>query len=170
MRAQSSSFAAIVAIALLAPALALAADSKPQAATPKPAPTAHPTTHSASTASTQPAHITPAPSTTPTVAKTDADVSLSGQIIDLASYIAYQEPGADRTQYAQNCKKSDEPIGLMADDGMIYVLMANHQDPAAFTQARGMAGEKVTVMGSKHVRGTLNGLEVHGVKAATAHS
>ena len=56
-------------------------------------------------------------------------------------------------------------MGLLADDGTVYLLYADHEDSTAFDQAKEYAGQKVEVKGKPASNDAFKGLEVHSVKA-----
>jgi hypothetical protein len=92
-------------------------------------------------------------------------VTVQGEVLDLACWVAHGQQGAEHVKCAQACAKSGQPIGLLASDGTVYLLYASHQDASAFQQAKEHAGHKVEVTGLAATKGGIRGLEVSAVKA-----
>jgi hypothetical protein len=51
-----------------------------------------------------------------------------GEIIDLSCYTSLGKHGTKHRDCGQKCVKNGEPIGLLAKDGTIYLLMAEEHD------------------------------------------
>src|SRR2546422_8428661 len=61
-----------------------------------------------------------------------SDVTLTGEIVDLACYIAHGAKGPDHAVCAAKCAEMGQPVGLAASDGKMYILLADHADTSAF--------------------------------------
>src|SRR5262245_11711172 len=72
-----------------------------------------------------------------------SDVTLTGEVLDLACYIGHGAKGPDHAGCAAKCAEMGQPIGLAASDGKVYILIADHADSSPFTKAKSMAGKKV---------------------------
>jgi len=92
-------------------------------------------------------------------------VTVEGEILDMACYVAHEAKGAEHAKCAQACVKSGQPMGLLATDGQVYLLYASHDDASAFESAKQHAGKQVSITGVAAKRGSMNGLEVHAVQA-----
>ena len=97
--------------------------------------------------------------------KSDAKVTVQGEVLDMACYVAHEAKGADHAKCAQACVKGGQPMGLLAKDGQVYLLYASHEDPAGFESTKQYAGKQVEITGVAAKRGSMSGLEVHAVKA-----
>ena len=93
------------------------------------------------------------------------DTSVKGEVLDLACYISEGAKGPGHADCAKECAKGGQPMGLLGADGTVYLLLADHGDPAAFEKTKDLAGRKVEITGVPESRGALKGLTVHGVKA-----
>jgi hypothetical protein len=93
-----------------------------------------------------------------------SDVTLTGEVLDLACYLAQGAKGPDHAGCALKCSQSGQPIGLAASDGKVYVLLADHADTTPFSKAKAMAGKKVEIKGEVAAKDGMNGLTVHAVK------
>ena len=94
-----------------------------------------------------------------------AKVTLQGEVLDLACWVAHGAQGDEHAKCAQACAKGGQPVGLLAADGTVYLLYASHQDGSAFQQTKEHAGHKVEITGVKASKGGIQGLEVQSVKA-----
>ncbi len=94
-----------------------------------------------------------------------SDVTLTGEVLDLACYIGEGAKGPDHAGCAVKCAQMGQPIGLAASDGKVYVLLADHADSSAFTKVKSMAGKKVEIKGEVAARDGMNALTVHAVKS-----
>jgi len=93
-----------------------------------------------------------------------ADVTLTGEILDLACYVGHGAKGPEHASCAAKCAEMGQPIGLAGSDGKVYVLVADHADAAPFTKAKSMAGKKVEIKGEVASKDGINALTVHAVK------
>lgn len=90
-------------------------------------------------------------------------ITVQGEVLDLACYIAHEAMGADHAGCAKSCVKAGQPMGLLAEDGTVYLLYAGHKDSSGFEQAKEHAGEKVVVTGKDATRGGIKAIEVNSV-------
>lgn len=93
-----------------------------------------------------------------------SDITVSGEILDLACYIAHGAKGPDHQKCAQKCAEQGQPIGLLGSDGKVYILYADHADGSPYDKARTFAGSKAEIKGEPASKDGINGLTVHAVK------
>lgn len=95
----------------------------------------------------------------------DAEVvTITGEILDMACYVGKGAKGPDHASCAKSCVKGGQPMGLLTDDGTVYLLYASHGNGDAFEAAKELAGTKVEIQGAGMDRSGVKGLEVHAVK------
>ena len=92
-------------------------------------------------------------------------VTVRGEVLDLACWLAHEAKGEGHAKCAQACVKGGQPMGLLTDKGTVYLLYAGHDDPAPFQAAMEHAGGQVTITGKPADRGGMKGLEVQAVNA-----
>lgn len=92
-------------------------------------------------------------------------LTVQGEVVDLACWVAHGAKGAEHVKCAQACAKGGQPIGLLTADGTVYLLYASHEDGSAFAQAKEQAGKNVEITGLASTKGGIRGLEVNAVKA-----
>jgi hypothetical protein len=96
----------------------------------------------------------------------ESDVfSADGEIVDMACYVSREAKGPDHAGCAKSCVKNGQPMGLLTDEGTLYLLYASHKDGAPFETAKDHAGAKVTISGKLSTTAGVKGIEVSAVKA-----
>ena len=100
------------------------------------------------------------------VASGDREESWTGEIVDLACYVAQGAKGADHAGCAKACVKGGQPMGLLTDDGTLVLLAADHKDGQPFEAAKELAGQRAEVTGSLAEKDGMKMVTVTGAKAA----
>ena len=95
-----------------------------------------------------------------------SDVTLTGEVLDLACYVGHGAMGPEHASCAAKCVAMGQPVGLAASDGKVYILVADHADASGFTKAKTFAGKKVEIKGEVAEKDGINALTVHSVKSA----
>lgn len=90
-------------------------------------------------------------------------LAVKGEIVDLACYVVHGGKGPQHARCAKKCAEQGQPIGLLAADGRLYLLFADHADGAPFGRARGLAGQNAEIKGEAVTRDGVNGLTVKAV-------
>ena len=91
-------------------------------------------------------------------------VTVKGEVLDLSCYIAHGAKGEDHAGCAKRCVKGGQPMGLLAEDGTIYVLFADHSDGSAYEKSQSFAGKMVEISGPMAEKAGMKGITVHSVK------
>ena len=90
-------------------------------------------------------------------------VTVTGEIIDLSCYLQVGKHGDKHRECGQKCVKNGQPVGLLAEDGTVYLLCDEEHDPRrdGLTEFR-----KAAIDAMAHIV-TINGTqtEVGGQKA-----
>jgi hypothetical protein len=70
-------------------------------------------------------------------------VTVTGEIIDLSCYLQLGKHGEKHKSCGQKCLNTGQPIGLLAKDGGVYMLMDEEHDPRrdGQTELRKAAGD-----------------------------
>jgi hypothetical protein len=92
--------------------------------------------------------------------------TITGEVIDLSCYLHHPATsrGPTHRKCAETCAKKGLPMGLLAEDGSVVLLLEDHGNPKAYAEALGKAAETITVDGEKVVQGGLTGIVVEEVK------
>lgn len=56
-------------------------------------------------------------------------VTVTGEIIDISCYLQLGKHGDKHADCGKKCLRSGQPIGLLAKDGAVYMLMEEEHDP-----------------------------------------
>ena len=93
----------------------------------------------------------------------------TGEVIDLACYIANGDKGhgPDHAGCAKACVKGGQPMGLLTDDGTLVLLAADHGNGEPYESLKDLAGEKAQVSGTLGERDGMKVVTVTGSKAAS---
>jgi hypothetical protein len=56
-----------------------------------------------------------------------------------------------------------QPVGLLAKDGALYLLVADHSNPEPYRKARSLAGEQVEIRGELSEKDGIKALSIDEV-------
>ncbi len=99
---------------------------------------------------------------------TGAVKTVVGEIVDFSCYLEVGKHGEKHRDCAQKCFRNGQPIGLLTQDGTLYMLMEEEHDPrrdgmGTFRQAAiDHAGHIMSVTGTSSSVNGFNALYVHG--------
>lgn len=99
------------------------------------------------------------------------EVTMKGEIVDMACYSAHDGKGAKHAVCAKECVLSGAPIGLLMENGSVYLLLENHSKPKMkkpYLEARNKVAETVTIKGDLYKRGGLSAIVVNMVMTGKA--
>lgn len=90
-------------------------------------------------------------------------ITVTGEIIDLSCYLQVGKHGDKHRDCGQKCVRNGQPVGILLDDGTVYMLMDEEHDPRrdGLTNFRQQAIENMAYIVTVH--GTLS--EAAGQKA-----
>jgi hypothetical protein len=88
----------------------------------------------------------------PAPVRAQDDVTVQGEIIDMACYMSKGSRGAAHKACAQLCAKKGVPIGVLTDAGEVYLLLDDHNNPDPYDAAKKLAGERAEISGKKFVK------------------
>jgi hypothetical protein len=90
-------------------------------------------------------------------------VSVVGEVIDLSCYLQVGKHGDKHRDCGQKCVRNGQPVGLLTEDGAVYMLIDEEHDPRrdGLTEFRKQAVELMAHVVTVH--GTLS--ELDGIKA-----
>ena len=93
--------------------------------------------------------------------------SWTGEVVDLACYVAKGAKGADHAGCAKSCVKNGQPMGLLTEDGTLVLLSADHKDGAPYEALKDLAGETASVSGTLAEKDGMKVVTVTGSQAAS---
>ncbi|MBI5203195.1 MAG: hypothetical protein HY925_16510 [Elusimicrobia bacterium] len=95
-----------------------------------------------------------------------ASHTIEGNIVDMACYMSHGEMDAEHSKCAKACVAKGMPAGILGADGVLYLLLENHENPKAYGAVKKLAGEKAKVTGSVVEKNGIKGLVVSGAEKA----
>jgi hypothetical protein len=99
-----------------------------------------------------------------TRARAQEEVTVQGEIVDLACYMAKGSKGPSHKACAQMCAKKGVPIGVLTDGGEVLLLLDDHNNPDPYEATKKLAGERVEVSGKKYGKQGVTSIVVGAVK------
>ncbi len=90
--------------------------------------------------------------------------TVTGEILDMKCYMASGAHGEGHKQCAKTCINEGAPMGILTDDGQVYLLVADGKDSDPYDEAKKYAGEKVTLTGTLEKTNGVQALIVSEVK------
>ena len=97
--------------------------------------------------------------------KNEESKTVTGEILDMKCYMSSGAHGDGHKDCAASCIKRGAPMGVLADDGKVYLLIEDSNSADAFAEAKKNAGEMVTVTGTLAEKNGVQALIVKEVKA-----
>ena len=97
-------------------------------------------------------------------ARAQDEVTVQGEIIDMACYMAKGSRGAAHKACAQMCAKKGVPIGVLTDAGEVYLLLDDHNNPDPYDGAKKLACERAEISGKKFSKQGVASIVVSGAK------
>lgn len=85
----------------------------------------------------------------PAAAPAQENVTVQGEVLDMACYMAKGSHGASHKACAQLCAKRGVPIGVLTDAGEVFLLLDDHNNPDPYEAAKKLAGERAEIAGKK---------------------
>ena len=95
----------------------------------------------------------------------DDTKTVTGEILDMKCYMASGAHGDGHKQCAATCINGGAPMGILTDDGKVYLLIEGSKNADAYDEAKKFAGEKVTLTGTFSDKNGVQALIVTEVKA-----
>jgi len=96
--------------------------------------------------------------------------TLSGEVVDTGCYLAHAARGEKHASCATKCINKGMPMGLLTDNGTLYLLTMNHDDADPYNQLKAEAGKKVQITGTVMTRNGMKALEVDEFKAMAVNA
>ncbi len=93
-------------------------------------------------------------------------ITVQGELVDLSCYMAHEGKGPKHAPCAKMCVQGGAPLGLLAKDGAVYLLLDDHSSARAgkpYAEAKKLVAETVTLSGDLHQRGGMKTIVVEKV-------
>lgn len=90
-------------------------------------------------------------------------ITVTGEVLDLTCYIAYNLSGPEHASCARDCIRSGLPVGIKTKDGKVYLLTgkAGHSVNAELVE---YAAKTITIRGKETVRDGFSQLQVEEIR------
>lgn len=97
--------------------------------------------------------------------------TVTGEIVDTSCYLGHGARGEKHAACAAKCINSNgAPMGLLTEDGTLWLLTPDHDNLDPYNALKGMAAKTVTVTGMAMERSGVKGLDVMSYKAAATET
>jgi len=96
--------------------------------------------------------------------RAEEEVTVQGEVVDLACYMAKGSKGPQHKACAQMCAKKGAPIGVLTDAGDVFLLIDDHNNPDPYEALKKIAGERAEVKGKKFSKGGVASIQVSASK------
>ncbi|MEM7372988.1 MAG: hypothetical protein AAF587_30480 [Bacteroidota bacterium] len=77
----------------------------------------------------------------------DAADTWKGEVIDMNCYLTKGSKGLKHAKCAKSCVKGGQPMGLLTEDGTLFLIGKDNKQPDVFESLKDKAGEEVKVSG-----------------------
>jgi predicted type IV restriction endonuclease len=84
-----------------------------------------------------------------------AEVTIQGEVVDLACWLEEGKMGPDHAKCAQSCVKGGTPAGIVTQDGSVYLVVVHAKEGKAPLD---FVAQRVEVTGVVHERGGMKGI------------
>ena len=98
-------------------------------------------------------------------AEAGGTTTLSGELVDMGCYLSHGGAGEKHAKCGKMCvMKGGQPLGLVTNDGALYLVVGDHGDEKTFTAAKEMAGGNAKLSGKLLKKGGMQALMVSKVE------
>jgi hypothetical protein len=91
------------------------------------------------------------------------EILVTGEVLDMTCYIAYNLSGPDHAECARVCIRSGSPVGIKAQDGKVY-LLTGEPGQAVNAQLAELAAKIVTIKGKETTRDGFAQLQIEEIR------
>lgn len=99
--------------------------------------------------------------------KMTKEMSITGEVVDVACYLAGDAKGPEHVACATACAKAGGALGILTADGKLYVsLLPDDHKKSPNHLLMGFIGKNVEAKGYVRVKGGVNGLMIRSVAEA----
>lgn len=95
------------------------------------------------------------------------EITVQGELVDMSCYMAHEGKGPKHAACAKMCVLGGAPLGLLAKDGTVYLLVDDHSSAKAkkpYADAKKLVAESVKLSGDLYERGGLKTIVVEKVE------
>jgi Heavy metal binding domain len=98
-------------------------------------------------------------------------VTLTGEVIDLTCFMQHPASavGIDHAKCAKTCINKGLPVGFLADDGTVFLLIGTGHDSIA-SRVADMTGKKQTIIGTVVDRNGMKAIQLASLASAGVYT
>ena len=96
--------------------------------------------------------------------KAAAKKTLSGEVVDTGCYLSHGARGEKHVDCASKCINQGMPMGLLTDNGVLYLITMNHDNADPYNNLKAQAGKKVQITGTIMTRNGMKAIEAEEFK------
>lgn len=96
--------------------------------------------------------------------KAQEQVTVKGEILDLTCYLSKGSKGDRHKTCAKMCAKKGLPVGVLTDDGKVFLLIEDHDDPDPYDAVKELAGGRAEITGKRYSKDGMESIMVGGAK------
>ena len=86
--------------------------------------------------------------------------TVSGELLDMACYMAHEGKGAKHAKCAGACVTGGAPLGLLTKEGKVYLVVGDHTNEKPYVEAKALVGADAKLTGTVFTRGGLAAIVV----------
>lgn len=94
-------------------------------------------------------------------------VTIRGEVVCLSCYLSHNAKGESHAKCAIACINKGLPMGILTDDGKLFVVLEDHAKADAYQQLKKFVAKQVTVTGIVYTRSGVTGIAVQKAGAAS---
>lgn len=87
-------------------------------------------------------------------------MTVQGEIVDMACYMSHDGKGEKHKKCAEMCIKGGSPIGLLTENGKVYLLVEDHANQQPYLSLRELAAEQARTTGAYRNKGGVQAIVV----------
>jgi len=96
--------------------------------------------------------------------------TISGEVVDTGCYLSHAARGEKHVECATKCINQGMPMGLLTDNGTLYLITMNHDNADPYNNLKAQAGKKVQITGTVMTRNGMKAIEAEEFKAMAVNA
>ena len=99
-----------------------------------------------------------------------AKKTITGEVVDTGCYLSHGAKGEKHVSCANKCISQGMPMGLLTDNGTLYLITLNHDNADPYNGLKEQAGKKVSVTGTVMTRNGMKAIDAEEFKPLAANT
>ena len=95
-----------------------------------------------------------------------AKKTVRGEVVDMGCYLGHAARGEKHVSCATKCLAQGMPMGILTENGTLYLVTLDHDNADPYAALKGMAGKQVAVTGAMLTRSGMKAIEATTVTPA----